>query len=701
MSSDLTTAAPTFGSHPSRRSIVVRDPVEDELFLFDTTVPVTPEPCATDAAPFCFPIDSAARVATNELSVPYRVKVVVRTEDTTAVEQISEATARTVSPRGFYTVELSSVPFKILLAADSRLHVDTRDDTTTLRFPDTDELYIGARSSHLRPTRTLTTTRDPTDLMTVISEFGAALKTTSCERSWPTLRGHPPLVELGEALHLPGGRQRPDTGVTIELPPTLERLFPVTPLAFYLGAELVPGETPTLRTDTGVAFDLTARGGFESTVSDVLQHVFTLDCFTRCEGLYAISLISRERAALGLDYEALYDRSLGEQLERYLAVPFEEVEPFRPTWLVTADVPTTPDTVAVLPHLASELALVRGYEPSGSATRDGSRQRETLTRMPPVETAQHLYFGDGFAVGANKGVLAAYERRFQRRPSGGIDIGVTVVCNDESMVEEVRSSPYGDRDQFDFDVTTRADLTVDELRAVFRSNVDLVHYIGHVDADGLACRDGVLDASDIGSVGATAFILNGCRSVWQGRRLTEQGAEGGIITFEDVPDRTAATVGSHVARLLNLGWRLDSAVAVVKEAAIAASSYAAIGYPGTRIVDNEAGVGLLADVVPRDDGRFDLSCETFSAKSFPQAGGVVTLYELPVVEGDELHGATFGPYTVDATGLSRFLGAEPLPVRIRSSDGVRRHSLHWSDELDLHSVQEASRIDGEFMGDAG
>jgi hypothetical protein len=46
-------------------------------------------------------------------------------------------------------------------------------------------------------------TTDAEDVMMAILTFRSALKTTSPERSFPTLRGHPPAIELNDRLEIP------------------------------------------------------------------------------------------------------------------------------------------------------------------------------------------------------------------------------------------------------------------------------------------------------------------------------------------------------------------------------------------------------------------------------------------------------------------------------------------------------------------
>ena len=114
-------------------------------------------------------------------------------------------------------------------------------------------------------------------VMQAVAAFSSALKTTSAERSYPTLRGHPPTVELGDRLHIPDELSSPETGITIELPATYAAIYAAAPLAYYLGADLVPGEEPLLRTDTGSEYALDAAGDFDVSVVVEEDIVFKAD----------------------------------------------------------------------------------------------------------------------------------------------------------------------------------------------------------------------------------------------------------------------------------------------------------------------------------------------------------------------------------------------------------------------------------------
>jgi len=151
---------------------------------------------------------------------------------------------------------------KVYAELESSIQMYSDADRTYLSFEQPMPTIIGARSYHTRPASTITTTTEPTDVMNAVSAFGSALKTTTVERSYPTLRGHPPAIKLGTELHIPEKIEQSQTSVQLEVPPELSYIRVVAPLAYYLGASIVPGPEPKLVTDAGYVYSLALLLGF-------------------------------------------------------------------------------------------------------------------------------------------------------------------------------------------------------------------------------------------------------------------------------------------------------------------------------------------------------------------------------------------------------------------------------------------------------
>nr|WP_135854688.1 hypothetical protein [Halorussus salinus] len=679
----------------------IRDRIERRTYTIGTSGSVSPTP--TDADEFRFPVDDAVAVTTDTLALPTFVASYVRDATGGMLLEVGSETDRRL-PAGCYGVELCA-PMKLYLAVEGPMRVTGADDGIRFGFESATTVRVGARSHHERPAATVTTTDDPRDVMAALSTLGSALKTTSPERSFPTLRGHPPLVELGDELSIPDELARPDTGVRIELPPERGRAYVAAPLAFYLGAELVPvtdASAPRIVTDgtaraDGFAYDLDGPKGFEEEVARVLKQTFLLDCVTRTEGYYPVALHEREALDpdVGLDFAALYDRSLAERLAAYLSVPFEVVEDQIPTWKLTTHVEPTPENVATVPFLVDDLAVVRtpaSRRPtrrtttsSGELVRDGDFTRsssESEDTRPVVEpegsdSVEQAWIGDHAPVDASKATPTAFRNRLEQR-SEAEEIEISVVCNDTEMDEErdIAAEVYGSRESLPFDVTVHRNLRTDELRAVLADETAFLHYIGHIDGAGFECADGHLDAGDVDSVGAEAFVLNACQSYEQGMELIDAGSVGGVVTLSDVINSGAVRVGKTMVRLLNRGFPLRAALSIARGRSIVGDQYIVVGDGNVDIVQTESNMAMLCVVETGDDDSvFEVSVESYVSGD----GGIGGFFRPRFGDPERYHltSGRHGPYSMTREELRTTLAMENVPMKV---DG----EFTWSHDLEVN-----------------
>ncbi|WP_458205117.1 hypothetical protein [Haladaptatus sp. NG-SE-30] len=664
----------SFESHPTS-GVEIVDPIERRRYTLDTPEPVALRPA--DEAQFYFPVDRAVRVSTDELTLDHRVDTFVRGAKGELLFEVSPNTDEELPP-GVYDIELNA-PVKVYLRVDGALSVQANAEQVSFQF-DPPELLVGARSYHHHPAETVTTTDDPADVLTALSALSSALKTTTCERSYPTLRGHPPTVELGERLHVPAELEPPKTSVRLELPPTLRAAYVAAPLAFYLGAEMVPGDEASLVAD-GFEHPLSSEN-FEREVERVLKQTFFLDCLTRTEGYYQVDLYEREQADLNLDFAALYDRPIAEQLPAYLSIPFDRIAPHLPQWPLTAHVDPTAEHVAVLPFVVNDLGIVR--TPRGTtvsandvhssvldsffrSVRGTSGDDPTFVRLEPGDSIEQAWFADDLPLRATKAIPQAFRSKLEREPKTG-SIDITVVCNESEMAaDEGVSDVYG-RAELSFDVTIRYDLSMAELHSVLESEQDFLHYVGHIDEAGFRCHDGSLDATTVTNVGTPTFLLNACQSYEQGLALIDAGAIGGVVTFSDVVNDGAARIGYTMARLLNLGFPLGAALDLARTESIVGGHYLVIGDGSADVVQVKDGVPTLCDIHTRDDS-FDAIPLTY-----PSREGKIGTMAYPLVESNDQHFLVPG-------ALRRF----------RLSEEELRQYLFWH--------QSPVRKDGELVWD--
>ncbi|WP_117595291.1 hypothetical protein [Haloprofundus halophilus] len=687
-----------FGCNDGGDGIEVVDPVERHRYELGTPNPVDPEPVDTDE--FRFPVDAAVSFRTSSLTLPTVVPIYVRDTDGTMLAHVTPSDSLTL-PDGEYAVELCT-PIKMYLRVSSGLTVDRTQQR--LDFGAETTVSLGGRSHHEHPAGTITVGDSVEDVMRAVSLFGSAMKTTTPERSYPTLRGHPPTVELGETFDAPDDVVAPETGIRIELPRERSYVHTAAPLAYYLGARVEPGPVARLVTDSGFEHRLDTCEGVEKELERVLRHVFFLDCLCRTEGLYKVDLHERRavESTADIDFERLYELPSDERLEAYLSIPCETLEPHQPEWKLVSHVAPTAQSAELLPFLVDDLAIVRTptkteastapkiqvdavqefLRDSDEFTRSTAAQPSSMEFVEPesADSVEQAWVGDGAPVGANKATIEAYRNRLSRTVADDDDIDIVVVCNDAQMSEERDDIDrvYGSRDELPFDVRIHRSLTTDELAEVLREETEFLHYIGHIDDGGFECTDGRLDARELDDVGVDAFLLNGCTSYEQGLSLIEAGAIGGIVTLSDVINSGAVRIGSTLARLLNGGFPLSVALEIARGESIVGNQYVVVGDGGLAIAQAESGTPLLCVVEECEDSeRY-----TVQIRGYPTdrsgMGGLI----LPYVSSNEeytLNSNSQLSFEVSKSELAELLQLEEMPVRLR-------HELRWSNKIPLYEL---------------
>ena len=720
---------PHFDSSFGRAGLHVRDPIEDVRAQLFTDGPVDPTPASTGG--FVYPVDSAVEVTATRLRTPFLLNIWVRDLDGNVVAECDADGSPVEVPAGSYTLEFNSLPMKLYARVDDAgFHAVPGGESVDLLFDPDTEIRVGARSFHSQPGRTLTTTSDPCDLMDAVSLFGNAMKTWSAERTFPTLRGHPPLLDLADEPDLPGGATPPDNGIRLTVPAAHEWLYPVVPLAYWLGATVEPGE-PALHVDgwtypLGIASRYdgdTRREAFERHVRDILQFTFHFDCAVR--EFYDVELdIERriESAGLPLDLDRLAEASLADRTRTYLELDesFESLEEKigRPDWRLTADVEAEPRRATTTPFLARDLAVVRcpsesvianatreatkrnvftrsgatggpGTEAAGSAlTRSSSSSspdsettdRERVLDLPKAESMSQAWVGEGFAVGAAKATTKSYLRRLEKRAEGSSRIGVDVVVNDAEMAEEADVSDiYGTREHLDFDIDLHRGLTTSELAEVFQRDTDFVHYIGHVDPEGFDCTDGHLDAERVGEVGADTFVLNACSSYEQGQRLVDNGAIAGVVTLNDVISSIATKIGRTIARLLNYGFPVGAATNLVQDTMFSGEHYAVVGDSSASLAQTTGGAPSVRRIELDDSEDFEVKIEKF-ANCTHDIGSMFTSH-LNESESRCIIPGEFGTWSVDSGVLDEELDSRLTPI-------IAGGEFYWSNNISVQELRE-------------
>ncbi len=615
--------------------VQITDSIERRQCQVQTPSEVSPEEVNTDN--FYFPVDQGVEFESTNLEIPYSAPILVRNHAGFMIDEISNGETNSF-PEDLYSIEVCA-PIKLYVVVESSFSIEVAGNESTISFPESVAVKIGARSHHKQPAGNINVTEDPQDVMTAVSYLGSALKTTTCERSYPTLRGHPPTLSLGDELSIPEQLSRPDTGIWIEVPAELEAIYAASSLAYYLGADLRPGSDPRIVTEDGFEYSLDNHEvPFEEETERVLKQVFFLDCLTRTEGYYQVNLHERNelQEEVSLDFTRLYDESIADQLAEYLSVPYDVVSPHFPTWKLVAHVVPEAENIEVIPFLVNDLAVIRPPNKQQSSTpmqpdsppkpsvADGGFVRGSASRavsdsadstagihVEDADALEQAWLGPDFPLDASKVIPSGYYNQLERSTTDG-QIEITVVCNDTAMGAErdVVDEVYGSREELPFSVSIHRELTTRELESVLEEEIDFLHYIGHIEQDGFECVDGSFDASTLSSVGVDVFFLNACTSYQQGIELIESGAIAGVATVQEVINSEAERVGKTLARLLNLGFPLQSALNLAKSQSLMGGNYVVLGDGGVDIVQCDSGVPMLYDITEMESG-YELSVKTY------------------------------------------------------------------------------------------
>lgn len=681
--------------------LLVRDDIEDVVFRVDTRGAATR---SGDPERFGFPVDSAITFETDHLAFRKPVAVYVR-RDGTLVDSCPPGQAATVSAGGC-ELEVSSAPMKLYLRLEGPLDVSTDGGRTRLRFDGARTVRVGARSFHGRPAGTVTVPESPRGLMDAVSTFGSALATTSPERSFPTLRGHPPLVAFGEERDVPSFATPPSTGIVIEVSDDWSSVYTVATLAYYLGASVVPGDRPRV-TAAGASHSL-ADGRLAVTAQSLLEHAFLLDCVVRTEGFYDVDLHERRAVerAVDVDPAALYDLPIDERLARYFEIPAEPLSGLL-DWHLTTDVAAGPASAKLLPFVVNDLSAIRNpasvpetgdlhaeslgdfyrSDDGNEGREDGAAGRidvtpfedETVVTPEPVDTVGHAWIGDGYPVGASKPTVGAYRRRIDQPASESHVIDVQVVCNEAEMREETEQL-YGFRDYLEFEIDIAYDLSREQLRELLADDHDFFHFVGHVDAEGMKCADGYLDLHTLEETGVNAFLLNACTSYAQGMQLVHAGSIGGLVTTTDVGNIMATNAGRTMARLLDYGFDLHGVLDVVKKVHVVGGAYSVVGDAGVTLCQASSGAPTFVELNTRDkpsDEQFEITHRVIANRSY----GIGSLF-VDHFDDEETHyviGGNAPTLTLDRDALRTTMEEKRTPL-------IVDHELRWSDELDFDEL---------------
>jgi len=656
-----------------------------------TSVAVTTEGFrdAGPARPLPLPTDETVTGTVRALGLP---SVDLRAERVDGAGPVPVGgTGTTELPAGDYLLRADAGIRVALRFYGAATLVRTDRGRSTLSFPEPTPVTVGFRSRDRAPTDAVTVPRTPEGVARGVAALAAAHRTPTPDRSFPAFRRHPPLIEFGTELSIPPAvaERRSRTDVTVRLPPALPAVFTAAPLVYYLGADVrvEPGATPAVLAPS-VERELGPLPESQTSAAALLRRVFTLDCLVRTAGPYGTDLAERRHLrTLGLDADRLYRAGSAARLRRYLDVPFEAVSDDLPEWPLSMYVEPTYRHARALPHLLDPLAHV--FVPSSSPLPTEERLERSLDKFyrseagtpPHVELVNpelgpghaHGWLATGVPIDAYKAVPEAYGNRLSYLDREDGPVSVVTVVNELEMDREGADAAriYRDRaaaDGVGLDVSVRKRLTRAELRSVFESEHDLVHYVGHCEESGLRCVDGHLSAAEVGESDVQTFFLNACGSLYEGVKLVQRGSVAGAVTAASVLDGDAARVGTAFARLLVRGFSIRRALALARRRIMMGKDYTVVGDGTHSLVQTPDSVPPVLRV-DRAGDRYRLR---YDVTPPDRNGGRYR----PRLRSD-------GGFRLFGTDRERLLDRAGVLAAVERTDApvIYDGDIHWSDEF--------------------
>ncbi|KKF39161.1 hypothetical protein FK85_30750 [Halorubrum saccharovorum] len=522
------------GFETDGRTLRIRDALEGEEFpiRFDR------EPQLQPALPGLFhvPVDRAVSFEAESISIPVEATVTVRDADGEFVAQLDDPMDLS---RGTYYIDVAGSMKVLVRAADVAISATGMVDSeaVNLTFDRLATVTIGARSLHTRPEATITVPNDPTALADAVSVLGSSIKEFTAERSWPTLRGYPPRIRVGDELDIPSPLVAPDTGVEVVVRPTYADVYRLSTLAYYLGARVVIGDAPAIRLDNGYVEPLPTEGvALEERTEELLRTWFFLDTLVRTNGYVKSDRYEYEQVGSELPFYPpnLADRSMSERLMEYLEVDPETVEPYTPEWPTEAVLRPVPEAAELLPHLAHVLAPIR-VRGSADPTVEAPVALATSPWMNLVDGDSGtgtVPTPDNVRVPAGTAVLTpgSYENRLTRTTTARGEIRVVVMTDSAERAEVLRralSDPEvpGGLGSWDVIDDPGAEIVTKNLSD---PEIDIAYCDLPIENDRIVAADGTVTLDEVGEAPALG-VFEDAADPALGVTLVENGGLAAIL----------------------------------------------------------------------------------------------------------------------------------------------------------------------------
>lgn len=555
-------------------TLTVRDVIEGEQLRLRADR--EPDLCPALPALFPSPVDRAVSFEAEALTVPEYTSIVVRDEEGEFIGRPNEPTE---FPLGSYCIEVTGVTKLSVRVEAAELSVSGVEgpDPVEIALARPTTVSLGARSLHTRPEATITVPDDPEALAEAVSVLGSSIREFSAERSWPTLRGHPPRIRRGESLDIPSPLIAPDTGVEVVARPTYADVYRLSTLAYYLGARMTIGEGPAVRLDNGYTERLPADGReLEERTEELLRTWFFLDTLVRTDGYTISDREEYEQVGAQLPFYPpnLDDRSPSERLMEYMEIDPATVAPYTPEWSTEAVLRPGPASAELLPHLAHVLAPVR-VRGSAGRTRAGDPTGLTTADRPtdgpqsstrdddPVPDPD----ADPIPAWTAAAFPSAYEHALRRTSPNTGDANVTLLVRSAERARRLRETLT--------DPSLAAGVgslsiletpTADTVAAVLSDpSIDLLYCDLPLDGGAPVAGSDRVEfprrAAADGRSAPAVSVFEGSRRVAVGINAVRRGGTGSAVIDGRVPDDQLPTL---IELLASVGLPLDTTFATLR-----------------------------------------------------------------------------------------------------------------------------------------
>ena len=283
-------------------------------------------------------------------------------------------------PPGEYLLRIET-NVRVFCRVDGAITLERdRGESLRVSFPEPTALELAFASHVSRPDATVTVPRTPAGVATGLATLPSANEVVSPDRTWPTMRDRPPLLEFGEELSVPQSVRESavDTGIEVVVPPELSALVPVASLVQYLSADvsIEAGTEPLVDLD-GHTHRL-GRAELSHAAARLLERTFYLDCVARGAGPHGGTLsVADTFDTLGLDADRLYDAPMAERVRTYLAADYRSVADRFPEWHLSMHIEPTYEHARTLPYLVGSLPFI--FRPEGEPLSEREWLEKSLT----------------------------------------------------------------------------------------------------------------------------------------------------------------------------------------------------------------------------------------------------------------------------------------------------------------------------------